>query len=133
MQCRGKAISWKHLAALYYECNQTPGLSIVPKLKYEHIYLNSFSKMTVDLAAQVYTFIFMLKLVQVLSQSVSKAFAIIGNSTETHETAIFCDMFNKFFDCLNVKNYDEGKLSRNPFKHPYRSSEDFRLEVNQYQ
>ena len=30
-----------------------PGLSLVPKLKYEHIYLTSFSKMRVDLAAQV--------------------------------------------------------------------------------
>ena len=30
------------------------GLSIVPKLKYEHIYLTSFSKMRVDLAAQVH-------------------------------------------------------------------------------
>ena len=32
---------------------QIPGLSIVPKLKYKHIHLNSFSKMRVDLAAQV--------------------------------------------------------------------------------
>ena len=31
------------------------GLSIVPKLKYEHVYLTSFSKMRVDLAAQVHT------------------------------------------------------------------------------
>ena len=31
----------------------TPGLSLVPKLKYEHIYINSFAKMRVDLAAQV--------------------------------------------------------------------------------
>lgn len=30
-----------------------PGVSLVPKLKYEHIYLTSFSKMRVDLAAQV--------------------------------------------------------------------------------
>lgn len=29
------------------------GLSIVPKLKYEHCYLTSSSKMRVDLAAQV--------------------------------------------------------------------------------
>ena len=29
------------------------GLSLLPKLKYEHIYLTSFSKMRVDLAAQV--------------------------------------------------------------------------------
>ena len=31
----------------------TPGLSLVPKIKYEHIYLTNFSKMRVDLAAQV--------------------------------------------------------------------------------
>ena len=31
----------------------TPGLSIVPKIKFEHIYLTSFSKMRVNLAAQV--------------------------------------------------------------------------------
>ena len=31
----------------------TPGLSLVPKIKYEHVYLTSFSKMRVDLAAQV--------------------------------------------------------------------------------
>ena len=29
------------------------GLSLIPKLKYKHIHLNSFSKMRVDLAAQV--------------------------------------------------------------------------------
>ena len=29
------------------------GLALVPKLKYEHIHLSSFSKMRVDLAAQV--------------------------------------------------------------------------------
>ena len=29
------------------------GLALVPKLKYEHIKLTSFSKMRVDLAAQV--------------------------------------------------------------------------------
>jgi hypothetical protein len=32
-----------------------PGLSLVPKLKYEHVYLTSYSKMRVDLAAQVRT------------------------------------------------------------------------------
>ncbi len=37
---------------LYYR-NSTTGLSIVPKLKYEHVFLTSFSKMRVDLAAQV--------------------------------------------------------------------------------
>lgn len=29
------------------------GLSLIPKLKYEHLHLTNFSKMRVDLAAQV--------------------------------------------------------------------------------
>ena len=33
----------------------TPGLLLVPKIKYEHVYLTNFSKMRVDLAAQVST------------------------------------------------------------------------------
>ena len=36
-----------------WEVTETPGLSIMPKLKYEHIHLNNFSKMHMDLAAQV--------------------------------------------------------------------------------
>ena len=36
---------------------ETPGLSMVPKLKYEHIRLTSFSKMRVDLAAEVTKFL----------------------------------------------------------------------------
>ena len=39
---------------LYYRDTAKPaGLRQVPKLKYEHIKLTSFSKMRVDLAAQV--------------------------------------------------------------------------------
>ena len=46
----GKEISWKHI-----EDDQRPGvgLTLLPKIKQEHIKLNSFSKMRVDLAAQV--------------------------------------------------------------------------------
>jgi len=33
------------------------GPRLVPKLKYEHVYLTSFSKLRVDLAAQVYIYI----------------------------------------------------------------------------
>ena len=50
-------MDWKFVVQLYKRnagmCTDTPGLSIVPKIKYEHIYLTSFSKMRVDLAAQV--------------------------------------------------------------------------------
>ena len=35
------------------QVTETPGLSLMPKIKYEHVHLTSFSKMRVDLAAQV--------------------------------------------------------------------------------
>ena len=57
MQCNGKHISWTHLETLYKKDTgsraRPVGLRLVPKLKYEHIYLSSFDKMRVDLAAQV--------------------------------------------------------------------------------
>ena len=53
-QCNGKHISWRHLQQLYeQDRGKATGLSLVPKLKYEHVYLTPFSKMRVDLAAQV--------------------------------------------------------------------------------
>ena len=45
---------WQHLIDLYTKDNgKGSGLSMVPKLKFEHLHLTSFSKMRVDLAAQV--------------------------------------------------------------------------------
>ena len=57
MQCCGQKIDWGLIVKLY-ETNtgavtSTPGLSLVPKLKLEHVRLTNFSKMRVDLAAQV--------------------------------------------------------------------------------
>ena len=49
----GKEILWQHLVTLYDQTRGQAGLSILPKLKYEHMYLSSFSKMRVDLATQV--------------------------------------------------------------------------------
>lgn len=54
MQKNGRDIAWRHIVALYYrDRGKASGLAMVQKLKYEHIYLSSFSKMRVDLAAQV--------------------------------------------------------------------------------
>ena len=53
-QCNGKDITWEHLEELYLlDTTSTNGLRLVPKLRYEHIHLTTFSKMRVDLAAQV--------------------------------------------------------------------------------
>lgn len=57
MQKNGQFILWKHIRHLYEKMNgmavQSKGLSLVPKLKMEHINLTSYSRMRVDLAAQV--------------------------------------------------------------------------------
>lgn len=50
----GKEISWNHIEKVY-EKDRLPGvgLTLLPKIKREHIKLTSFSTMRVDLAAQV--------------------------------------------------------------------------------
>ena len=53
MQINGKHISWDHLIQLFKKTKSTSGLSLIPKLTREHIYLNSYSRMRVNLAAQV--------------------------------------------------------------------------------
>lgn len=66
--------------------------------------------------------------VQVLSYTVSKGLThALG--PEAEETARFADYFDKFFDAVNVSNFDSGKHQRKPFRDPYRSASDFRLKV----
>lgn len=66
-----------------------------------------------------------------LSQTVANAFGFYGNS-ETTETQKFVEFFNKFFDCLNVRNLDEHWKKRNPNMKPYKSPNDEQLEVSDY-
>ena len=57
LQINGQRIAWKHICDLVDKISNTAiasrGLSLVPKLKQEHIILTSYSRMRVDLAAQV--------------------------------------------------------------------------------
>ena len=50
-------------------------------------------------------------------------------SDEYRETAQFCHMFDKFFDCLNTRNASEGKKKRKQDLEPYRRADDRRFEV----
>ncbi len=70
-QCKGKDILWSQLKLLYMKnrSQETPGLALIPKLKYEHVELSSFSKMRVDLAAQVSE---LMVLLQMYKHSMSK-------------------------------------------------------------
>ena len=52
----GQAIRWEHICKLYEKnlgSDENCGVSMIHKLTLEHINLTSFSKMRVDLAAQV--------------------------------------------------------------------------------
>ena len=58
IQINGQHISWQHLVDLYHRHRgngmaPTSGVAIIHKIKLEHIKLTSYSKMRVDLAAQV--------------------------------------------------------------------------------
>ena len=109
----GNDILWKHVTDIYYE-DLDCGLQLLPKLTNDHINLTSYSKMNVKLATQV------------LSYSVSnviKKFAPPGAAG----TATFCEMADKFFDCLNVRNTEEGKRKLKPFLKPYSSVNDERF------
>ena len=115
-----------------------PGLSILHKIKLEHIKLTSYSKMRVNLAAQVqqsiHTLIIVFTAIQfcvttwVLSNTVANAFIREGKDY-TKETAKFCQTFNKFFDCLNVRSLKECIHKRKPDMRPYNKKDDNRLVV----
>ena len=57
LKINGQDIKWDTIVQLYNKhclaSTSAPGLSILHKLRYEHIHLTSYSKMRVDLAAQV--------------------------------------------------------------------------------
>ena len=57
-QCKGKEITWGHLNNLYKGNRSKTGVVLIPKLKYEHLHLTNFSKMRVDLAAQVNVYVY---------------------------------------------------------------------------
>ncbi|KAL5469038.1 hypothetical protein EMCRGX_G030227 [Ephydatia muelleri] len=114
--CKGKNIWWSHVKKFYNEDSSAGmGLRMVPKLKYEHLHISSFSAMRVDLAAQV------------LSESVSQALHLTGGD-EASETAHFIGLMDKFFDALNVHNFSHGARALKPFQMPYTSRTDFRLK-----
>lgn len=58
--------------------------------------------------------------------------ALSQKGPEMEATATFVQLLDRFFDCLNVGNFTDGKCSRNPFKQPYRGPNDFRLRVCTY-
>lgn len=63
---------------------------------------------------------------QVLSGTVANALEEFYGENVS-ETVYFRRTFNKFFDCLNVRNLLDGRNKRNPDLNPYRDVNDPRL------
>ena len=59
MQINGQYISWEHLTRLHNKQMSKSGFKLLWKLTNEHIHLNSYSRMRVNLAAQVSTLLCM--------------------------------------------------------------------------
>ena len=109
-----KFLIWQHIAQLYNE-NLDSRLKALPRITDQHIYLNPYSTMTVRYA------------VQILSKTVSTVLTHHG-PPDASETARFCEMLDSFFDCLNVRSYDEHIRKRKPFLKPYSDQADNRFE-----
>ena len=95
----GQNLIWEHISKLYYE-DLNIYLNILPRHSFGHIKLTPFSVMRVNLAAHI------------LSKSVS---LVLKNycPPEVAGKAIFCEMFDSFFDCFNVRSKKSFGFSGN--------------------
>ena len=110
----GREIVWKHLVRIA-EDNLKRGTKTIQKLAMDHVYLNSYSVMSVNLATQA------------LSQSTANVLRKYY-STDTNGTSELCEKFDQLFDCLNTRHLKEGERKRRPFLMPYRSIDDNRFD-----
>ena len=108
----GLYVLWQHITQIFYQ-DMDNGLKLLPRLTYEHVELNPYSVMRVNLAAQV------------LSASVATVLKTFG-PPEAAATAKLCEMIDGFFDCLNVRSTTEHQRKRKPFLAPYTSVDDER-------
>ena len=66
---------------------------------------------------------------QVLSRSVANALNL-KNDPALSSTIEFIEKLNDIFDIFNIRNNLEGSRSRNKFKEPLTSPDDWRFEVS---
>ena len=66
-----------------------------------------------------------------LSTSVADALAYFDDPS-AKETEHFIRVFDKFFDCMNVRSMNEWMSKKKPNLKPYNNPDDSRLEVDYY-
>ena len=114
MRNDGRSIIWAHLWTLVTD-DLNLGVRGDSKLTFEHVNLNPYSKMNVNLAAQI------------LSKTVSVLLKM-HYLEETHATTDLFGIMNDFFDCLNGRCQNEGFFKRNVMLAPFRHVTDSRYE-----
>ena len=132
VQNNGNEIQWSHLVRVFEQTRSQAGLSILPKLRYEHIYLSSFSKMRVDLAVQVISkFNAKPKIILNTCRSWVIQFPRQYTSLEIRllRKQQICRNVRQIFWCPQCLKLFQWEKKRKPFQSPYRSGSDFRLKV----
>ena len=110
----GKYLLWQHIARMYFMDAESP-LKVLPKITYDHISLTPYSVMRVDLAAQI------------LSSTMASVLSHHGGN-ELSGTSKYCDMIDKFFDCMNVRSVSEHIRKRKNKVAPYTAMDDERFD-----
>lgn len=64
-----------------------------------------------------------------MSETVAQGMRVFIKDHAADETANFIEMFDKFFDALNVTNFSRCIYKRKYFQTVYRWNKDFRLKV----
>ena len=68
------AMEWRSHESIQ---SSNTGLALIPKLKYEHLYLTSYSKMHIDLAALVRIILIVLEIVVAVLQSLKTYYKLV--------------------------------------------------------
>ena len=110
-----------HVLTLTYVCTHITYLTLTHMCT--HIYTHTCAHTSHTLHSHT-----ILLPLQVLSKTVADVFAYFGDPA-TEETQRFVTMFDKLFDCLNVRSKDQWIHKLNPDWKPYTSVDDPRFKV----
>ena len=119
----GCVASFDIIRALYNEDNLKP-TKILTKITYKHVFPNTFEKMRVSLAAQVFS----LKVATAFRSAYAAKKEIFRNSKgedisyKALDTANFCEIINNVFDCLNCNSMNIKQT--NKYKRPISKNND---------
>lgn len=113
-----------------YDKSFSSGLSLIPKLMKEQLHLNSYSRMRVNLAAQVYK-ISIDYFLKVLNTSVANAFDFYSLERDKGNRDVCADV-QQILQLPQCTLQISQCTSSKPDLRPYRNPDDPRLKVREH-